>query len=406
LPPKRQVSIFGTNRTRVGISGAFDSWGATTMGFSFTGAGWITGLLAIFSTFLGLGVGFALSGGELLGPTEHDVAVTALAMSVTFVGAGLLNGAIGRPLNTTTVDGKRMPSDRHTFNGIPMQYCGVIFYTLAGLAVVVAIWVAANPWVAVASAIVLVIGLFVRAYRRDNAKRATGLDDRPGLAAERGWRYVAQDYDFAKRMVTAHGRAARSNIPFGIMAGEIDGVPFTAFDTRFGFPTGHGNITEPHRRTTWLVHLPVNLPAAWVLVGAQSDGSPRLALTLPKVPGVTFWLDVDLPFTRDRLAVADCEDEAFAGALLTPRVAEVTELYQLDKWQLAGRDLVYSVDRDDEDGPLPAADVAATADRLVVLATAVTDDLADRFGSPPDTDVPFRAVADARDDAAAREEPR
>lgn len=360
------------------------------MGFTFTGAGWITGMLAILSTFAGLFVGLALSGGDLLSPTGGDVTVTALAMSATFVVAGLLNGVIGRPLNSTVVKGKQIPTDRHTFNGIPMQYCGVIFYTLAGIAVIVAIWVGVTPWAAVGSAIVLVIGLFVRASRRETAKRAAGLEGRPELAAERGWRYVVQDLGLAKRMVAAHGRAARTNIPFGIIAGEIEGMPFTAFDTRFGFPTGHGNITEPRRRTTWLIHLPVRLPAAWVLVGAQSDGSPRMALTLPKVPGTTFWLGVDLPFTRDRLGVADCDDESFKQALLTPQIAEVTELYQLEPWQLAGRDLVYSVDRDDDEGPLPAADVATTAQRLVVLAKAVTDDLGDRFGSPPDTDIPMR----------------
>jgi hypothetical protein len=364
------------------------------MGFSYTGMGWITGVLTVFGTLAGLAAGVAVAEGDLLDLGQRDVSTVALVMAAGFVLIGLLNGVIGRPLNSEVVDGRRVWTDQHTYNGIPMQYMGRVFYTLAAVAVIVTVWAETNAWVGVLSGVALVVALIVRKSRTEGAQRAKGLEGRPELAAERGWRYVAEDLGLAKRMVAAHGKAARHNLPFGIVAGEIDGVPFTAFDTRFGFPTGHGNITEPCRRTTWLVHLPVELPAAWVIAGAPA-GEQRVALTLPTVPGTTFWLDVELPFTRDRLGVVDCEDEAFAAALLTERVAAVTELYQFDTWQLAGRDLVRSVDRDDEDGPLPPAELAATADRLVALAKAVTADHAERFGTPPQAGIPYRETADS-----------
>jgi len=347
--------------------------------FEYTGRGLMTLWFVIFAVPISFGVGMLASG--------YSTAGALIVGSLCFAFLAQIHGFIARGLNSERTPHGRVWHNRHTLNGAPIQNITWVLVFAAGIGVMIGLWMIS--WLAAVGGVVAVLILTIAGSSYvENLRQQNGLGDRRELADTRGWRFRRKDTALASRLKAAHGKAALRAIPFGVVAGEIDDLPFTSFDTEFPSIVSTRPGTERTRRTMWMVHLPVALPEIEVVVGTHPDGSPRQTGIFDKIPG-RFWDDVPLPFDGNQLrAVTD--DLAYGNALLTPQVRRVTEQYQLDKWRIVGRDLMWASERPGNTAPLAAAALADGAQHLVALARALPSSVVEQYGTTPKTGVPFR----------------
>jgi hypothetical protein len=391
----------------------------------WTGLGCLMPALAIAIIFAGVGAGVALTGGD-------DV------QSAILVGAGVmvllapLHWLLGLALNSERTPSGRRWHDRHTYFDQPVQYGfgpqlvlalilgsialgqltsplygwllfgGVPAVALAGYGLLdkerrlgpVSNWVVGYAlvalvigaiavgrtagtlygWLLFGGALLVALAVYVRGGSR---RQLRSVADRKEFAAGRGWLYQDQGGDLALRWQDLYGKKAAYTIgPFGVLAGEAEGLPFTVFDSEPG-----GAET---RRTYWAVHLPVAYPRVQVHMARWSRPDELFSAFASGVPPA--------PATPDDLR-AETADAAFGQALLTPQVRSATVAWGLVGWRIEGRDLILERQRAK---PHTADEVAQVAARLAGLARQLPADLAGRFGAPPGTDVPLRGQAGGR----------
>ncbi|WP_201394216.1 hypothetical protein [Ktedonobacter sp. SOSP1-52] len=109
--------------------------------------------------------------------------------------------------------------------------------------------------------------------------------------------------------------------PFGVLAGEVNGLPFTAFDSE---PGG-----AKMRRTYWAIHLPVAYPR--VQVRARLPDGLFSALKENRLRG-------GRPALRVR--EASFRPTICTRRPLTPQVRSATMEFELVGWRIEGRDLI------------------------------------------------------------------
>jgi hypothetical protein len=206
--------------------------------------------------------------------------------------------------------------------------------------------------------------------------------DRAAFAHERGWRHAARASGLGERWTEVLGRRAGSIGPFGVISGELDGLPFTVFDAMTGLDLAPVDVP----RTTWMVHLPVAYPRLVV---------PRPPAVLRDVVGGIFGeafleassVDFGAPGPlRPEDLHAETDRPGFAEALLTAEVRSATAAWGLAGWEIAGRDLVFT--SLGNGSTTPPAQIDAVLRRLVALARLFPSELAQHYGAPPSTDVP------------------
>lgn len=403
----------------------------------WTGHGYLMPLLVIVIGIAGLRAGHPLAG-------RDDVWVSSLVMAGVMVLLAPLHWLLGLALNSERTPSGRRWHDRHTIYDVPLQYGfhlqlvvawilvsvalgqvtfplygwllfggvpaaalavyahrdrerlplstrvggGFLLVSLAGVAIEVGR--AAGPrygWLMFAGVPLVVLLVLLR---RSSRRQLRSVADRKTLAAERGWLYRDRAADLALRWKDLLGRRAAYTVgPFGVLAGEASGLPFTAFDSEPGEPAS--------RLTYWAVHLPVAYPRVQVHGKEETFGewanqfSPAFSAFVDGGPSaLTGSLPPPAPTTPDDLR-AETAEAAFGQALLTPQVRATTVALGLVGWCIEGRDLLLTRQ---PGRPHTAEDVEQVALRLIGLARQLPADLADRFGSPPSTDVPLRKGQD------------
>jgi len=276
-----------------------------------------------------------------------------------------LHWLLGLALNFEWTPSGRGWHDQHTYFDMPVQYGFVpqlVFALILGSIALGRLssqlygWLLFGgvPVVALVGYFVAMLGYFGIRLRR----QLRSVADRKEFAAGRGWLYERMSSDLGLRWQDLFGKKAADTMrPFGVLADEVEGLPFTAFDSEPGGPET--------RRTYWAIHLPVAYPRVQVHASRQN------------------WPD-DLR--------AETANTAFGLALLTPQVRSATVALGLVGWRIEGRDLI--LERQ-PDKPYTANEVAQVAVRLAELTSQLPTDLASRFGAPPSTDIPLRGTAGA-----------
>lgn len=387
---------------------------------SFTGRGYLT-----FLMFIGLGVG-CVALAQAFGVRDASLLITAAVLYVV-IGTPL-QWFVGTWLNTTrTPDGPR----RHDSNQfgmsvlLPMQYWAMWYPTCA--AVVLALGVAASGsggW-AVVIGVATLVGMvcYVRWARRDFDKvhppssaeaQALFPDATPArapsgtrqeLAETRGWRYQRHaGKTIQSRWYDRYGAAADAIAATQILAGELEGLPFTVFDT-FLHSGPWGDRAESFR-TICLVHLPVSLPDVRLRprllnedqllpdadeVWAVADEPPWNCDLLPRVRG----LDMIAGGEADPPLVAESDQAGLAEALVTDHVRRETLRNRLPGWRIHGRDLIFV----GLPGPwrttqYTAAQSMAVAAALAAAATSLPSSVLHSHGATPTVGLP---LADSED---------
>lgn len=356
----------------------------------FTGLGWISPIMFIL----------VLVGGGLAGVAlaPYGVPVGA-SVAIAMVVGGTAFGSIARALNSTRTADGRTWHDTHTYFGAPIHK-GVGMYWLSAMIAVsivagnhTAAWVG---WVVFGAALV---GALI-AYSSYRSRRGlSGVTDRKELAQRRDWFYKDTEMLLPRRWKKVYGGRVVNEIrPFGIVAGELDSIPFTAFDAETGAPE------DRQRQTTWVVHLPVAYPRLVMRGGTPQTAEktrrgekPEFSETFDTLFGETGTEPpAPQPDAASRAAREapggrprpDADDD-FGQAVLTPRVREATVHHGLLDWEIADRDLIFR--STSSETSLPADEVARVAERLVELARLFPADLAERYGTEPTTDIPFEA---------------
>ncbi|HLZ81733.1 MAG TPA: hypothetical protein VKP04_08885 [Ktedonobacteraceae bacterium] len=351
----------------------------------WTGLGWLTPLLVLGSFFGGIYGGILLTGKSNI-------------LAALFVGMGLmallspLHWLLGLALNSEMKLSGRVWHNRHTSFGNPIQYG---FVTQLLIALTVESFMLGNltsplyGWLLFGGS--LVLGL-IFAIKMDWQRLLSSVTDRKVFAAERGWVYKAKYSQLGKRWENLFGKKETIMMnPFGVLAGEVEGLPFTAFDSQPGKPKT--------RRTYWAIHLPVAYPRIQVvetLAGEDlknlnaafeaffAPGGPRADPQVGKI--LHDFSKKKPPPTPDNLG-AQTRNTAFGQALLTLPVRSATVEFGLVGWRIEGRDLIFERKCS---RPFTANEVVQTAVHLAKLARTFPADLADRFGTPPSTDIPLR----------------
>jgi len=349
--------------------------------YRFTGAGCLSPLIAVGCVFAGLAVAGTLFPDDFPSPAAGVVIAAVLLVTAP------IHWWVGRALNSTVTPQGRVWHDRHTYFGLPIQKGVGVNVAFALIAVSIAAGAATSPivgWVILVGT--PVVAVVVRASRADGARLRT-VEDRKPLAVERGWRYKNSDARLATRWkARERGRVPYTAHPFGIVAGQLNSLPFTAFDTE---PADWG------RYTTWAVHLPVAYPRI-VVRGPAAPPSPGFAATMDAFFGSTGGpggpqspRPADLLAAMAQVPEVDGDDAGFAAALATPDIRRATQDWGLQGWLLDGRDLILS--RRYHPAPCPAGELVAIAERLTALAHRFPPGVAERYGATPTTDVPLAA---------------
>jgi hypothetical protein len=387
---------------------------------SFTGRGYLS-----FFMFIGLGVGCGALA-VAVGARDTSFLITFTVL-YSVIGTPL-HWLVGTRLNTErTPDGPRR-QDSNLFGvsvPLPMQYWAMWYPTCA--AVVLAIGVAAGGsggWAVVIGVAALIgLVLYIRWARRDFDKvhppssveaeelfpdaTPTGATSgtRQELAATRGWRYQRHaGKTIQARWYDRYGKAADAIAAANILAGELDGLPFTVFDTFLH----EGPLADraESRRTICLVHLPVSLPdvrlrprllnedqflpdpdESW----AVADEPPWNCDLLPRARGLEMIAggEVDPPM------VAEADEPGLAEALVTDHVRRETLRHRLPGWRIHGRDLIFV----GLPGPWRMVDYTAAQSMAVVAALAAVARslpaaVVQHYGAPPTAGLP---LADSED---------
>jgi len=349
----------------------------------WTGLGWLSPTLLVGIFFAGIYAGLILTG-------ESNAFVGLLVGSGLVALLAPLHWLLGLALNSEMKPSGRIWNNQHTFFGTPIQYGFVTQLVLALTSGSVALGKLTSPlygWLLFGGSLVLAL---ISAIMLGGQRLLGTVADRKQFAAERGWLYEDKNSQLGQRWEDLFGK---KNVilmnPFGVLAGEVEGLPFTAFDS----PPGKSKT----RRTYWAIHLPVAYPRVqMVKTIAEEDrknlnaafetffapGGPRAD---PQVGKILNDFSKKKPLTPDNLG-AQTRNTAFGKALLTLPVRSATVEFGLVGWRIEGRDLIF------ERGcstPFTANEVVQTAVYLAKLARTFPADLADRFGTPPSTDIPL-----------------
>jgi membrane protein YqaA with SNARE-associated domain len=362
--------------------------------FRWTGVG----CLSVILWLPAVAIAMALAGD---GDTAPGVAIV-----VGFLAGGAVNWLLGSWLNSTRTAERRVKTERHTFgtiaNQYPMEHATVGYLVLAlvfGASIVGRLTSPVLGWATFLGLLALTpvaLGLF-RSKRREGQHLAATAD-RAQLAQAQGWHYETKASNLAQRWKELVGWRAYSIIPFGVVGGELYGLPFTVFDAE----TDLDGQTRDLPCTIWAVHLPVAYPrlSTGLRAGTAAPGGSLLGPDAARLfddafsgrmPGAG--MPPPPPLTPDDLE-AHADIPGFAELLLTPEVRAATVHQGLVGWRIEGRDLVLVGPR--RPTPTPAREVFDTTDRLVRLAYLFPPDAAQRYGSPPTTDVPFPLTSSER----------
>jgi len=388
----------------------------------WTGLGCLMPFLVVAMVFGGVAAGWALTGGD-------DVRVAILAGAGLMVLLSPLHWLFGLAVNSERTPSGRRWHDGHTYFDQPVQYgfapqlvlalilgsialgqlssplygwllfggvpavalvayglldkerrLGPVSNLVVGYALVAlvigAIAVGRTVgtlygWLMFGGALLVALMVYIRIGSR---RRLRSVADRKEFAARHGWLYKDDGGDLTLRWRDLYGnKKAFTMGSFGVLAGEVEGLPFTAFDSEPGGPET--------RRTYWAVHLPVAYPRVQVLSARGSRPDDLFSAFANGVPAAT----------PDDLR-AETADAAFGQALLTPQVRSATMAFGLVGWRIEGRDLI--LERWSAK-PHTADEVAQVAARLAGLARQFPIDLVGRFGAEPSTDVPLRKAGSA-----------
>ena len=355
---------------------------------SFTGAGWLSwmliGMSVIVCTVL-----------LMIAAEQQTYAGVLLALGIQ-LGASPVHWYLGRALNSRRTPQGREWHNTHMFSAAPMQYGAAVHVGLALLVVAVVVGVRTS------SVIVGVIAFFgtpiavlVASGFYDRWRRMRGVADRKRLARTRGWQYKNFSLFLVDRWMDLFGKKSLSAIrPFGIVAGQLDGVPFTVFDSQAWMPVPPGIVERRH--TTWVVHLPVAYPRVVVW-----NMSPEAAAQFR-----AGWSIFDIRryavlagWANDGELVVDARNTDFAHALWTPEIREATLAHRLFDWRIEGRDLIWSEARET---PPTADELVRVAEHLVELARVFPPELAERYGTEPTTDLPLQQATSSQRQEPAR----
>lgn len=318
-----------------------------------------------------------------------------VALALGFVGAAGPVWLLGSWLNSGS------PVPRHTLGTTstqsPMEYSAVPYLVFGLVFAASVVGRATSPvlgWVTFVGVLVgaIVVAVVYRERRRGRTHLAA-VGDRAELAQRWGWRYEAKaSSELPLRWKALVGWRVLSITPFGVVGGELDGVPFTAFDSETDL-AGH---TVEHPCTTVAVHLPHAYPriSTTVRLSPRITESPSMTgLQMEEILQVMAGeadpediLPVLFPLTSDDVE-ATTDLPGFAEALLTPAVRQATLEHRLIGWRIEGRDLVLTSGR--RAAPRSADEVLDTARHLVHVARLFPADLAARYGAEPVTDIPL-----------------
>ncbi|MFI5907510.1 hypothetical protein [Dactylosporangium sp. NPDC051541] len=195
---------------------------------------------------------------------------------------------------------------------------------------------------------------------------------RAQLAQDHGWRYARRGSAPGFGTVEGRWRAAGAHVadldPAEELTGAIapTGRPFTLFDTTvLGGARGY--------RTICLLHLTVVLPPVAVVPDPDS-GEPSPEGRVGPVPP---WAALAFQRPPELDGAPPAEHPAFADAIVTGEVLDVTRRAGLLGWRIAGRDLIWVTRPGDRLAPeriVPVlqglAEVALALPRGVVAAYA------------------------------------
>jgi hypothetical protein len=375
---------------------------------SWTGRGWLAFMLFMALALACLGVA----------TTQRGEAI-ALTFAALYTAVGVpVHWFVGTRINSERTPEGRRPLDVHTFNGLPMQHW-VFWYPLCS-AIVIGLVLAANDeagWsrtVFIAAVVGVVVYLVV--LRRGAARsRPPGSEEgdllfpgadaavprtRRELAAERGWRFEHLARDLPDRWRERYATTAL--LPQDVLAGEVDGLPFTIFDT----PVRAGSTTDrlESYRTVVMVHLPVALPdvqlrprllpeAEQLLDDPEdpyviADLPPWHCDLLPRARGLSA---VEAGETDPEM-VAESDLPGFADALVTPEVRAQTVRHRLPGWRIHGRDLVFAgLPGRKRDAAYSPGQALAVVTGLVAVARALPSGVVREYGAAPTGELPLAA---------------
>jgi hypothetical protein len=317
-----------------------------------------------------------------------------IAAALVLLASGVVNWLLGRALNSRRTPEGREWHDTHTVNDQPMQDWTVppvlVALVVGSVALAYEVWRSTSPFLGVVAFLVVIVGLMVAYGGYRTRRRLAGVaDEREKLARAQGWHYQAKASGLAERWQDLIGWRAYSIAPYGVVSGELQGLPFTVFDSETGLD---GRTEVPS--TTWVVHLPVAYPRLVVPVLQRSlaeQMGPDPARTFSDFVSGRAGLGPDL--TADDLR-AESENTGFAELLLTPQVRQATINYGLMGWRIEGRDLIF-VSAERSTPPTPD-EIVERAERLVSLARLFPAEVAQRYGAEPTTDIPLPTSSSER----------
>jgi hypothetical protein len=282
---------------------------------------------------------FFLCGGAFVG---RDVDAGHLGIAFAFAVLGMLVGAaanyaIGRAMNRrTTPDGRVVWTDRHQFEGMPVEDFSMIYLVFAALMIPCI----TTQFIPAPATLVIWLAFVVVGLVLFNRRQVRGPKQ---LARSRKWTYREQ-------------------------AGNV----WSAWPTLLGADT------------------PFTTPATNLVEGA--DGDLAVGLFTAGAGGKEYiifvvHLPVALPTTHQRHALADgtqSEDPAFARAVVRSRdmyAATKAEYHahNADGWRLVDRDLILA--RVSNRGF--RREVEPVLDQLVKLAHAIPPEILAQYGRPP-----------------------
>jgi hypothetical protein len=350
----------------------------------WTGVGWLSPILIIASLVTGALVGSAASGGH-----EGTARSVSLFIGLAVVLAlAPVHWLVGRMVNSEPGPNGRVWFDQHTFANAPMQNIAFGQAWVAVALMSLGVGHVTSAWAGWAMFGGAVVGALLLRHRGRLRRQTRSVADREQAARANGWRYRNRDTGLALRWKETFGRRIYTMVPFGILSGEHDGMPFTVFGTEVAM--------RPNEvQTICVVHLPVSYPTVRVDIGPSSAPPPtpeQFARAFDQQPGQGFDQNfVDAMAARLRINPEDVRptpaDDAFGQALLTPAVRELTARHRLFRWRIQGRDLIY--EGPEEDTSPAVAEVLKLVAAMVELAHGFPPGLAERYGTSPTTDIPL-----------------
>jgi hypothetical protein len=336
----------------------------------WTGLGWTSPLLLVVTLFA--------AGGAAAAMRSNGDAAGGLAIVAVLVAGAAVNWALGTRLNRRQTADGWVKTFHHTCMDTPMENTSLGFLVLALIILALVIGRSTSPvlgWVAFAG---VLVGAWLLASGRRKQRFLRQVADREEYAGQRGWRYTPQARSIGDRWKDVLGWRAASIGGFGVLSGELSGLPFTVFDTMTGLDLRTSDVP----RTIWVVHLPVALPRLVVKRPYTAVGELARELFADAL-GESFSERAPL---RPEDVQADCDVPGFAEALLTPEVRSATAASELAGWEIAGRDLVFA--SLENEVATPPTEIDDVLHRLVALAHTFSPEMVAHYSVPPTTDVP------------------